>query len=158
MEWLSKYSSTLSRMSYLFCMRLEMIRNQMIQQFWLMIAHTLKMCTSRKMISNISVMGLSYGVNATFNNISVIPWQSILLIEETGVPEENHRTAVSHWQSCIVYTSLFVGFKLISLVVIGTDWIGSCKSNYYTITTTMAPHTTYLYIEKKIIRFLMCKP
>jgi hypothetical protein len=53
-------------MSYLFCMRLEMIRNQMIQQFWLMIAHTLKMCTSRKMISNISVMGLSYGVECHF--------------------------------------------------------------------------------------------
>jgi hypothetical protein len=29
--------------------------------------------------------------NATFNNISVISWQSILLVEETGVPEENHR-------------------------------------------------------------------
>ena len=24
--------------------------------------------------------------NATFNNISVIPWQSVLLVEETGVP------------------------------------------------------------------------
>ena len=29
--------------------------------------------------------------NATFNNISVISWWSILLVEETGVPEENHR-------------------------------------------------------------------
>jgi hypothetical protein len=29
--------------------------------------------------------------NATFNNISVKSWQSILLEEETGVPEENHR-------------------------------------------------------------------
>jgi hypothetical protein len=28
--------------------------------------------------------------NATFNNISVIPWQSDLLVEETGVPGENH--------------------------------------------------------------------
>ena len=27
--------------------------------------------------------------NATFNNISVITWQSVLLMEETGVPEEN---------------------------------------------------------------------
>ena len=31
--------------------------------------------------------------NATFNNISVISWQSVLLVEETGVPEENHRPA-----------------------------------------------------------------
>ena len=29
-------------------------------------------------------------VNATFNNISVISWQSVLLVEETGVPGENH--------------------------------------------------------------------
>jgi len=31
--------------------------------------------------------------NATFNNISVISWRSVLLIEETGVPGENHRRA-----------------------------------------------------------------
>jgi hypothetical protein len=28
--------------------------------------------------------------NATFNNISVISWQSVLLVEETGGPGENH--------------------------------------------------------------------
>jgi hypothetical protein len=28
--------------------------------------------------------------NATFNNISVISWQSVLSVEETGVPRENH--------------------------------------------------------------------
>jgi hypothetical protein len=27
--------------------------------------------------------------NVTFNNISVILWQSVLLVEETGVPGEN---------------------------------------------------------------------
>jgi hypothetical protein len=26
--------------------------------------------------------------NATFNNISVLSWQSVLLVEETGVPRE----------------------------------------------------------------------
>jgi len=35
-------------------------------------------------------------VNATFNNISVISWRSVLLVEETGVPGENHCPAVSH--------------------------------------------------------------
>ena len=29
-------------------------------------------------------------VNATFYNISVISWQSVLLVEETRVPGENH--------------------------------------------------------------------
>ena len=33
--------------------------------------------------------------NATFNNISVIMWLSVLLKEETGVPEENHRPTTS---------------------------------------------------------------
>jgi hypothetical protein len=28
--------------------------------------------------------------NATFNNISVISWESVLLVEGTGVPAENH--------------------------------------------------------------------
>ena len=27
--------------------------------------------------------------NATFNNIAVISWWSVLLVEETGVPGEN---------------------------------------------------------------------
>ena len=35
-------------------------------------------------------------LNATFNNISVISWWSVLLVEETGVPGENHRPAASH--------------------------------------------------------------
>jgi hypothetical protein len=34
--------------------------------------------------------------NATFNNISVISWQSVLLVEETGEPGENHRPVASH--------------------------------------------------------------
>ena len=28
--------------------------------------------------------------NTTFNNLSVILWRSVLLVEETGVPGENH--------------------------------------------------------------------
>jgi hypothetical protein len=37
--------------------------------------------------------------NTTFNNISVILWRSVLLVEETGVPRENHWLATSHWQT-----------------------------------------------------------
>jgi hypothetical protein len=28
--------------------------------------------------------------NTTFNNISVISWLTVLLVEETGIPGENH--------------------------------------------------------------------
>jgi len=37
--------------------------------------------------------------NATFNNISVILWLSLLLVEETGVPGENQHSATSHLQA-----------------------------------------------------------
>jgi hypothetical protein len=36
---------------------------------------------------------------ATFNNISVISWRLVLLVEETRVPRENHRPVASHWQT-----------------------------------------------------------
>jgi hypothetical protein len=34
--------------------------------------------------------------NAILNTISVILWRSVLLVEETGIPGENHRPAISH--------------------------------------------------------------
>ena len=36
-----------------------------------------------------------------FNNISVISWRSVLLVEETRVPWENHWPAASHWQTLL---------------------------------------------------------
>jgi hypothetical protein len=35
-------------------------------------------------------------LNATFNNISVISWLSVLVVEKTGVPKENQQHATSH--------------------------------------------------------------
>jgi hypothetical protein len=34
--------------------------------------------------------------NATFNSISVISWQSVLLVEETSVSGQNHQQTLSH--------------------------------------------------------------
>ena len=34
--------------------------------------------------------------NATFSDISVISGRPVLLVEETGVPGENHRPVASH--------------------------------------------------------------
>ena len=39
----------------------------------------------------------------------------------------------------MLYTSPWSRFELTTSVVIGTDCIGSCKSNYHTIRATMAP-------------------
>jgi hypothetical protein len=37
--------------------------------------------------------------NAPFNNIAVISWRLVLLVEETGFPGENNRPVVSHLQT-----------------------------------------------------------
>jgi hypothetical protein len=37
--------------------------------------------------------------NTTFNNISVISWWSVLLVEVIAGPGKNHRPAASHWQT-----------------------------------------------------------
>ena len=88
---------------------------------------------------------------ATFKNISVISWQSVLLVKEMGVPGENHRpVAVSdnlyHIMLYLVHLP-WVGFKLTMLVVIGTDCIGSCKSNYHM--AMIAPWNEIIIIKKK---------
>jgi len=44
-------------------------------------------------------LGLGFrvlGFNATFNNISVISWRSVLLVKETRVSGENHTPMASH--------------------------------------------------------------
>jgi len=76
------------------------------------------------------------GFNATLGNISVISWRSVLWGEETGVPEENYRSVASHWQTWSHYVvsrtpaSPWTGFELTTLVVKGSDYTGSCKSNW----------------------------
>jgi hypothetical protein len=37
--------------------------------------------------------------NDTFNNISVLSWRSVSLVEKTGVTGENHRPVASNWQT-----------------------------------------------------------
>ena len=38
-------------------------------------------------------------LNATFNNISVLSWKWVSLVEETGEPSENHLPVASHWDT-----------------------------------------------------------
>jgi hypothetical protein len=56
------------------------------------------------------------------------------MVEETGVPGENH--IMLHRVHLVR-----VGFESTTLVVIDTDCIGSYKFNYHTITTTVVPPT-----------------
>ena len=75
---------------------------------------------SDRLLSLISQEGVRVMVfNATFNNISVISWQSVLLVEETGVPGKNHRTVANHWQTLshnvVSSTSLLNGIRIHNL-------------------------------------------
>ena len=38
------------------------------------------------------------GFNATISNISAMSWRSVILVEEIGIPGENHRSVNSYWQ------------------------------------------------------------
>ena len=46
-------------------------------------------------------IGLFMVFNTTFNNVSIISWQSVLLVEETGVHGENHWSVTSNWPNFI---------------------------------------------------------
>ena len=67
--------------------------------------------------------------------------QFFLLLEETRVPEEKHRPVANQTFShnVVLSTPCLGEFELTTLVVIGTDCIGNCKSTYHTIMTTMVP-------------------
>ena len=52
--------------------------------------------------------------NATFNNISITSWRSVLLVEETGVAKET--TDLPHVINFIIYTTLIYNYSLLCQV------------------------------------------
>jgi hypothetical protein len=55
----------------------------------------------------------------TFNNISVISWWSVLLVEEISVLGENYQPFVSHWQTNVVLSAPCHEWDSNSQIVIG---------------------------------------
>ena len=70
-----------------------------ILKCWVNTVIVMKMCLKTYPSYIVYFWGGVMVSNATFNNISVILWQSVLLVEETGVPGEYYRPAASHWQT-----------------------------------------------------------
>jgi hypothetical protein len=65
---------------------------------------------------------------------ALLGWQNLLSILGTGTMNSQCSTS-----SCLSsVTSLWAWFELTTLVVTSTDCVGSCKSNYHSITTTTA--------------------
>ena len=65
-------------------------------------------------------------------------------MEETEVPGENYQPAASDLVTDKLYHIMlnqvhlaWVGFELTTSVMIGTDYIGNCKSNYHTVMTVI---------------------
>ena len=81
---------------------------------------------------------------STIFQLVVYRGDHFLLVEETEVPEENHRHVASQWQTSLhnIISSTPRHERDSSsqyLVAIDTDCIGCCKSSYHTITTTTVP-------------------
>jgi hypothetical protein len=96
--------------------------------------------------------------NTTFNNISVTSWRSVLFMEKTG---EHHWPVVSHWQT-LSHNVVHLALIEIRNRNISGDCIGSCKSNYHTITAPITPLVSstfsYLYLRISYYLLLVVKP
>jgi hypothetical protein len=60
--------------------------------------------------------------NSTFSNISVISWQSVLLVEETG---ENNWSSAGHWHNiffCCLIIILVSNFDCFCFIVCCNHW------------------------------------
>jgi hypothetical protein len=90
-----------------------------------------------------------WGLSPLSTIFQLFQWRSILLVEVTGVPGENHRPVTSNWQTCshnVVHLALI---EILTHNISGDrHWLHrhSCKSNYHTITATTALKKVQVYV------------
>ena len=95
-------------------------------------------------------------LNATFINISVIWWLSVLLVEETGVPWENHRPAASQWQTLLDNVVLLaLSGSWTHNISSDSKWPGTINTfiiifQHFSLKKTKWQRFFYMKIQKKI--------
>ena len=94
--------------------------------------------------------------NATFNNISAIWWRPVLVVEEAGVPGENHRPMASNWETLSLAAASRVESSAPFFVIyktgtnprrIGDRLVWVVRSNDLTHWATRAPNKIYITVK-----------
>ena len=102
----------------------------------------------------LSTLARVMAFNATINNISVISWRSVVLVEETGVSGENHRPATNHWQT-LLHNVKHIGNSYIFYVVCYSSVYGFWLPLSY-LQTLLNEANTFIVISKIEIVYLCC--
>ena len=90
--------------------------------------------------------------NATFNNILAISWQSVLFVEETSVPRENHRSVARHWQTLSHHV---VSIDKKSFLYQSSWFTTGPKSNAFNyFFGSLKLHWNYLDLQSKFLQML----
>ena len=89
--------------------------------------------------------------NATFSNISAISWRPVLVVEEAGVPEENHRP---------------LGKQPVSFITCGCESSAPflviykanprCIGDKKIMNLTSAPYVTNTFLRAEVVKMRSC--
>jgi len=105
--------------------------------------------SSDRKVAYSGLVGWFIAANATFSNILVISWWSVLLVGDTGVSRENHLTVASQWQT--------LSHNVVSSTPLhewGLPWVLSVHSqcNIYTC-FAISLSSKYMYSGNDLILF-----